>query len=111
MASPSQVFRVTLRMEIAAGMTEDFEKTWRGVGDVIAGETANLAQWLLKSADEEDVYYIVSDWQDESAFRVFERSEGHIENRRRLGPYRRGSSMTTAHLVFDLAKNGAGSHG
>ncbi len=101
---PGHVFRVTLRMEVARGMAETFEKVWLGVGNTIAGETDNLGQWLLKSADDDDVYYVVSDWQGEPSFRAFERSAQHAENRRKLSPYRLASSMSTAHLVFELPK-------
>ena len=104
MNGPGQVFRVTLRMEVAPGMADEFEKVWLGVGNRIAGEDANLGQLLLKSAEDDNVYYVVSDWENEPGFREFERSSGHTQNRRKLGPFRVASSMSTAHLVFELPK-------
>ena len=71
-------FRVMLRMEIKPGLTEAFEKTWREVGDSVTSHPANLGQWLSRSCDESDIYYIVSDWVDEPSFREFETSARHL---------------------------------
>ena len=99
-------FRVLLRMHIKAGMEQEFETTWERVGKVITEQTANLGQWLSRSADEEGVYYIVSDWLDEPKFREFERSQEHLEHRTKLHPFRDGGSMVTMHTVFRMT--GAG---
>ncbi|MDF3299884.1 antibiotic biosynthesis monooxygenase family protein [Streptomyces tropicalis] len=98
-----QVFRVMLRMEIRPGMEDDFEKVWREVGDSVTGHPANLGQWLSRSAEENGIYYIVSDWLDEPRFRAFETSDRHLEHRKKLHPYRSGGSMTTMHVVAALA--------
>ncbi|WP_089099009.1 antibiotic biosynthesis monooxygenase family protein [Streptomyces hyaluromycini] len=97
------VFRVMLRMEIRAGMETDFERVWREVGDSVTGHPANLGQWLSRSAEEDGIYYIVSDWVDEPQFREFETSDRHLAHRTKLHPYRRGGSMTTMHVVAALA--------
>ncbi|MFJ9630093.1 antibiotic biosynthesis monooxygenase family protein [Streptomyces sp. NPDC091280] len=97
-----QVFRVMLRMEIRPGMEHDFEKVWQEVGDSVTGHPANLGQWLSRSAEENGIYYIVSDWVNEPLFREFETSDGHVDHRRRLHPYRSGGSMTTMHVVAAL---------
>ncbi|MGI5171049.1 antibiotic biosynthesis monooxygenase family protein [Spirillospora sp. CA-253888] len=104
MADP--VFRVMLRMEIKPGLERDFERVWQEVGDSVTGHPANLGQWLSRSAEEEGIYYIVSDWADEPRFRAFETSDRHLEHRKKLHPYRTGGSMTTMHVVAALA--GAG---
>ncbi|MFG2956457.1 antibiotic biosynthesis monooxygenase family protein [Streptomyces sp. NPDC048291] len=96
------VFRVMLRMEITAGMETDFERVWREVGDSVTGHPANLGQWLSRSAEEDGIYYIVSDWVDETRFREFETSDRHLSHRTKLHPYRRGGSMTTMHVVAAL---------
>ncbi|GAA3501778.1 antibiotic biosynthesis monooxygenase [Streptomyces prasinosporus] len=98
-----QVFRVMLRMEIRPGMEKDFERTWREVGASVTDHPANLGQWLSRSAEENGVYYIVSDWTDEPRFRAFETSERHVRHREKLHPYRTGGSMTTMHVVAALA--------
>ena len=95
-------FRVMLRMRIRPGMGEDFEKAWFSVGDTVSGHPANRGQWLLRSGDEENIYYIMSDWVDEPRFREFEKSAEHVEHRQKLHPYRNGGSMTTMNMVFDL---------
>ncbi|MFC4587965.1 antibiotic biosynthesis monooxygenase family protein [Sphaerisporangium corydalis] len=95
-------FRVMLRMQINPGMEQGFEKTWLGIGDVITGHPANIGQWLMKSAEEEGIYYIVSDWVDEPLFRQFETSDEHLEHRKKLHPYRSGGSMTTMTVVAHL---------
>ncbi|GII95056.1 antibiotic biosynthesis monooxygenase family protein [Sinosporangium siamense] len=99
-----QPFRVMLRLQIKGGMEKGFEKTWLGVGDVIVGHPANLGQWLLRSHDDDGVYYIVSDWTDEASFREFERSDEHVKHREKLHPYRTGGSMTTMRIVHHVKK-------
>ncbi|MEU2428111.1 antibiotic biosynthesis monooxygenase family protein [Streptomyces sp. NPDC007861] len=106
MAGPTRLgrnFRVMLRMEIKPGMEGDFERVWQEVGDSVTEHPANLGQWLSRSAEEDGVYYIVSDWVDEPLFRQFETSERHLEHRKKLHPYRSGGSMTTMHVVAALA--------
>lgn len=101
------VFRVTLRMEVHPGRGEEFERAWCAGAEVITGQRANLGQWLSRSADEADVYYIVSDWVDEPGFREYEHSAEHLEHRERLHPYRAAGSMTTMHVLHDLVGAGA----
>jgi len=96
-------FRVMLRMQIKPGMEADFERVWLEVGDSVTSHPANVGQWLSRSTEEDGIYYIVSDWVDEPRFREFELSDGHLEHRQKLHPYRSGGSMTTMHLVYELA--------
>lgn len=95
-------FRVTLRMQIRPGMGQEFERTWLEIGNNVTDHPANLGQWLSKSADEADIYYIVSDWVDEPKFRAYEQSEQHLAHRAKLHPFRSGGSMTTMHVVYDM---------
>ena len=95
----SGVYRVLLRMHVVPGKEEQFERAWRDGAQAIAAEPANLAQWLSRSADEDGVYYIVSDWRDEPSFRAYETSERHQRHRARLHPYRSAGSMTTMTVV------------
>lgn len=105
------VFRVMLRMLIKPGMGPDFERVWSEVGDSVVTHPANLGQWLSRS-DEEDpenggsVYYIVSDWVSEPAFREFETSDRHLTHRQKLHPYRSGGSMVTMRVVAHLPGSG-----
>jgi heme-degrading monooxygenase HmoA len=96
------VFRVLLRMELVPGREQEFERAWLDGAHVITDQPANLGQWLSKSADEESVYYIVSDWTDEARFREYELSEQHLEHRQKLHPYRRKGSMSTMTVVHAL---------
>ncbi|MEW2044673.1 antibiotic biosynthesis monooxygenase [Streptomyces sp. NBC_00377] len=98
-----EVFRVMLRMEIKPGVEAEFEKVWQEVGDSVTGHPANLGQWLSRSAEENGIYYIVSDWVSEPLFREFETGESHVQHRRKLHPYRTGGSMTTMHVVAALS--------
>ncbi|MEV7467844.1 antibiotic biosynthesis monooxygenase family protein [Streptomyces kronopolitis] len=91
-----------LRMQIKPGMGPDFERVWKEVGDSVTAHPANLGQWLSRSLQEEDIYYIVSDWLDEPRFREFETGEGHLAHRQKLHPYRSGGSMTTMSVVASL---------
>ncbi|ONI77887.1 antibiotic biosynthesis monooxygenase [Actinosynnema sp. ALI-1.44] len=95
------VFRVMLRMRIKPGMAAEFERVWLDIGESVTSHPANLGQWLSR-ADEDGVYYIVSDWVSEAGFRVFETSRRHLEHRQQLHPYRSGGSMTTMHVVAHL---------
>ncbi|MGC4769689.1 antibiotic biosynthesis monooxygenase family protein [Micromonospora sp. DT44] len=101
-SGPERSFRVMLRMEIRPGMAADFERVWREVGDSVTSHPANLGQWLSRGAEEEDIYYIVSDWVGEREFREFETSDRHLRHREKLHPYRSGGSMTTMHVVAHL---------
>nr|BAA23151.1 unnamed protein product [Actinomadura hibisca] len=107
MADSGPVFRVMLRMEIVPGREAEFERVWYSVGDTVSGNPANLGQCVLRSDDEESVYYIMSDWIDEARFREFERSDGHVEHRRKLHPYRVKGSMATMKVVHDLGRAAA----
>jgi heme oxygenase (mycobilin-producing) len=98
----SSVFRVMLRLNIIPGKEREFEQTWLEIGKVVTDQDANIGQWLLRSNDEDGVYYIMSDWVDEPRFRAFERSDEHVEHRQKLHPYRTGGSMATMRVVFDL---------
>ena len=106
MAHDSAVFRILLRTQIEPTKTDEFEKVWTEVAVVIGRQPANLGQWLMRSASEPCVYYILTDWADEAQFRAFERSEEHVGHRARLKPYRSGDSMTTMHVVRALGKGG-----
>ncbi|MET9713660.1 antibiotic biosynthesis monooxygenase family protein [Nocardiopsis alba] len=97
-------FRVLLRAEIHPGMEADFERTWLDVGDAIIGHPHNRGQWLLRSEDEDHVYYIISDWVDEERFREFEHSEAHVGHRTKLHPFRARGSMTTMRIVHALGE-------
>ncbi|WP_410663315.1 antibiotic biosynthesis monooxygenase family protein [Amycolatopsis sp. lyj-84] len=94
-------FRVMLRMQIKPGAEDDFERVWLEIGDSVTSHPANLGQWLSR-AEEEGVYYIVSDWVSEPLFREFETSERHLEHRQKLHPFRSGGSMSTMSVVAYL---------
>lgn len=102
MSKPQPVFRVLLRMQVISGTEQEFERTWCQVGGAITAHPANLGQWLAKSQEEEDVYYILSDWTDEPRFREFEHSEAHLAHRARLHPFRSGGSMTTMEVLYAM---------
>ncbi|MFI6903497.1 antibiotic biosynthesis monooxygenase family protein [Nonomuraea sp. NPDC050394] len=85
-------FRVLLDIQVRPGQEDAFERTWREVAEGIAAHPANRGQSLLRG---EDAYYVITDWTDESAFRQFELSPAHVDNRARLAPYRTGGSMAT----------------
>ncbi|MGP3979153.1 NAD(P)-binding domain-containing protein [Streptomyces sp. 8N114] len=95
-------FRVMLRMEIHPGRRQEFERTWRQVAAGIAREPANRGQTLVRSAEDENVYYVLTDWADELSFRTFELSEAHVENRRRLQPFRSGGEMVVTETVYEV---------
>jgi heme oxygenase (mycobilin-producing) len=106
MADDSPVFRVLLRTHVQSGKEDEFEGVWTDVASAIGRQPANLGQWLMRSAGEPNVYYILTDWADEAQFRTFERSEDHVGHRARLKPYRSGDSMTAMHVVRALDEGG-----
>ncbi|RSM44883.1 antibiotic biosynthesis monooxygenase [Amycolatopsis balhimycina DSM 5908] len=93
------VFRVLLRMRVRPGSGPAFERDWRAGATRIATRPASVGQWLARGTDEEEVYYVVSDWTDEASFREYERSEAHQQHLRRLRPYRMDGSMSTMDIV------------
>ncbi|WBB81515.1 antibiotic biosynthesis monooxygenase [Micromonospora sp. WMMD882] len=93
-------FRVMLRFDINPGMEDGFEQTWHSIGNVITEHPANLGQWLLKDSEKDHTYYVISDWVDEPRFREFEHSDGHVEHRKKLHPYRHGGAMWTMNVVY-----------
>jgi len=95
-------FRVILRMQTIPGKGAEFEQAWLDGAVLIMAEPANLEQSLSKSTAEDNVYYIVSDWVDEPAFRAYERSERHVEHRSRLHPYRASGSMLTMSVLHEM---------
>ncbi|HKN56751.1 MAG TPA: antibiotic biosynthesis monooxygenase family protein [Amycolatopsis sp.] len=97
-----EVFRVMLRMQVIPGKAEEFEKVWYDSAGTITGQPANLGQWLSRADDEEDVYYIISDWVNEERFREYEQSEEHVVHRGNLHPYRSKGSMQTMRVVHNL---------
>jgi heme-degrading monooxygenase HmoA len=104
-----RAFRVLLRMQLHPGMGEQFEQAWSSIGHQVTDHPANLGQWLSRSAEEPDVYYIVSDWTDEPSFREFEHGPEHLAHRTRLHPFRSGGSMSTMNVVYAMVGAAAGS--
>jgi len=88
-----------LRLQIHPGMEREFERAWLAADADLAGAAANRGRWLLRSSDEDGVYFIMSDWVDETGFRAFERSEVHLAHRAKLHPYRSGGSFATMRVV------------
>ncbi|HEY9389063.1 MAG TPA: antibiotic biosynthesis monooxygenase family protein [Mycobacteriales bacterium] len=101
------VFRVILRMDVYSGGEAEFERVWADIATVVAENPASLGQWLMRGCDGQSVYYVISDWRDEAAFREFETSPAHQEHRRRLAPLRHGGWMITAQVVHSVATRGA----
>jgi heme oxygenase (mycobilin-producing) len=97
--SSHKAFRVMLDMRVPPELAAGFESAWLAGAQLIAQEDANIGQWLSRSDDEADRYYIVSDWVDEPSFRAYERSERHRQHRERLHPYRTSGSMSTMDVV------------
>jgi heme-degrading monooxygenase HmoA len=96
------VVRVLLRMEVRPGCEAEFEQTWLEIGHRIAAQPANLGQQLVRSTTESHVYWVVTDWADETSFRTFELSAPHQENRRALNRFRVAGEMTVTRLVHRL---------
>jgi len=101
-------FRVIVKMSIHPGMEEGFQRTWHGIGAAVTEHPANLGHWLMRSAIEDDVYYVGSDWVDERRFREFEDSPEHREHRAKLHPYRATGSIEVMHVLSHLPGAGAG---
>lgn len=104
-------FRVLLRMDVKPGMADAFVKAWTDNTDAVTGHPANLGQSLARSTEEDDVFYILSEWTSEEAFREFETSPAHLEHRQRLHPYRSGGSIVFLDLVAEVPAADAGTAG
>ncbi|MFE8014489.1 antibiotic biosynthesis monooxygenase family protein [Streptomyces antibioticus] len=99
MAEASGPFRVLLTVRVKAGMAADFEKVWAQGSAEVTAQPANLGHALARSALEDDVYYVVSDWTDREAFLEFESSPGHVRHREKLHPYREGGSLAMMQVL------------
>ncbi|MER7751187.1 antibiotic biosynthesis monooxygenase [Kitasatospora sp. NPDC097643] len=99
-----QPVQVILRMEIAPGKEAEFEEVWLDIGRRIARTPANRGQSLVRVGEQDGgaLYFVLTEWADEEAFRAFEHSAEHVEHRRRLGAFRTGGDMVVARIVHDL---------
>jgi heme-degrading monooxygenase HmoA len=104
----AESFRVLLQMRIHPGQAAAFEAEWRSGTAAVTGHPANLGQWLARSSSEEDTYYIVSDWVDETGFRAFEDSGAHVRHRERLHAFRSSATFATMQVVEQI--EGAAAH-
>jgi len=92
-----------LRTQVNPGMEQQFERAWLEADADLADEPASLNRSLLRSATEDGVYFIVSDWVNEAGFRAFEGSPRHLVHRAKLHPFRSSGSFTAMHLVHNVA--------
>ncbi|MEU2314184.1 antibiotic biosynthesis monooxygenase family protein [Streptomyces albidoflavus] len=92
-------FRVLLTVQVKPGLEAEFEKVWAEGSKEVTSQSANLGHSLARSAREESVYYVTSDWTDKESFLVFESSPGHVAHREKLHPYRTGGALAMMHLV------------
>lgn len=86
-------FRVWLTVQVVPGKESGFEQAWVTGHELITAQEANLGHWLYRSSTEEQTYYVVSDWRDETSFRAFESSPAHLAHRKELYPFRSGGAM------------------
>ncbi|MGW4206208.1 antibiotic biosynthesis monooxygenase family protein [Streptomyces sp. NPDC004726] len=99
MAGQVGSFRVLLTVRVKPGLESDFEKAWAQGSAEVTAQPANLGHTLARSAQEDSVYYVVSDWTDRHSFLAFESSAEHVAHREKLHPYRNGGSLAMMHLV------------
>lgn len=97
-------FRVFLRLRTRPGEGPAFERAWRFGADLIAGQTDNRGQWLARSTEDPDTYYVISDWTDEPSFRSYERSTVHAEHLARLRPHRAEGEMSTMSVIRSMPR-------
>lgn len=95
-------FRVMLRLRVLPGKEEEFERVWREVAEALRDHPANLGHRLLRSTEEDGVYYAMGDWTSEAAFRALQHSEEHAGYRRRLLPYRSEIATTPLRFVAEV---------
>ncbi|MEV4875830.1 antibiotic biosynthesis monooxygenase family protein [Streptomyces cyaneofuscatus] len=93
------VFRVLLTVQVKPGLEAEFEKVWAEGSKEVTAQSANLGHSLARSAREESVYYVVSDWTDKDSFLAFESGAEHVAHREKLHPYRTGGALAMMHLV------------
>ena len=99
MAEQVGSFRVLLTVQVKPGLQAEFEKVWAEGSKEVTAQPANLGHTLARSAQEESVYYVVSDWTDRESFLSFESSPEHVRHREKLHPYRTGGSLAMMHRV------------
>ncbi|GGS91684.1 antibiotic biosynthesis monooxygenase family protein [Streptomyces cinerochromogenes] len=92
-------FRVLLTVRVRPGTEAEFERAWEEGSKEVTAQSGNLGHTLARSAQEESVYFVVSDWTDRDSFLAFEKSPEHIAHREKLHPFRAGGSLAMMHLV------------
>lgn len=97
-------FRVMLTMHVHPGREDDFERAWAAGSDVVTAQPANLSHTLARSTEDPSIYFISSEWTDETAFRAYEGSAEHLEHRAKLHPFRSHGAMATMTVVHDLSR-------
>jgi quinol monooxygenase YgiN len=103
-----QAFRMHIRMEVAPGTEQDFEKGWLALAQAAQEHPANLDQWLARSAEDSCVFYLVTDWTGPEGYQEFVASPGFREHIGALRAARVSDVMRPAAVLHHLRGAAAG---
>ena len=78
-APPPATYRVLLEFRARPGRGAEYERTWRRLIAPVTEWPDNLAQSISRDRTDADLYFVISDWTGEEAFRRFLRSPEHEE--------------------------------
>src|SRR5438552_3317330 len=79
--------RATLTITVKPGKEDEFVEAWRAIAEEVSREPANLRQALMRDADAERTFVLLSEWESREAFLAWERDEIHMQTTTPMRPY------------------------
>ncbi len=89
-------------MQVREGHEAEFEAAWRTVADTTRSAPGNISQTLLRAADADRTFIIVSDWESREAFGQFERSPEQDDLTAPIRALRESASMRVDEIVAHI---------
>ena len=89
-------------MQVREGHEAEFEAAWRTVAATTRSAPGNISQTLLRAADADRTFIIVSDWESREAFGQFERSPEQDDLTAPIRALRESASMRVDEIVAHI---------
>jgi heme-degrading monooxygenase HmoA len=66
---------------------EAFERAFLQVSETVRGTPGHIRDQLLRDAQDESLYILLAEWEDEEAFLAWENHPSHLEKAAPIMPY------------------------
>ena len=96
------MIRTQISMRIRLGAEAEFEQAWFRGATSVAEVTGNIAQELVRDAEDAARYVVTSDWESEEALSAFSASPQRVEFSAVLETYRESAERHVYELVRRL---------